>query len=147
MKLRILPTLIVAACAALPLAAHAGGNLPPVLTQGGVEYLSGGIGDGQSAAIKEASPHWPLTLLFAVRSGKSADYLANVHVQVQDGHHRVVLETTASGPYLLARLAPGAYKIDATVAGKTLVRSVKVAAGQPARAVFVWPEGTDDSGS
>ncbi|MBU6261099.1 MAG: carboxypeptidase regulatory-like domain-containing protein [Burkholderiales bacterium] len=147
MKTRILPTLIVAACAALPLAAPAAGTLPPVHKQGGVSYLSGGIGDGQAAAIKAASPHWPLTLLFAVRTGRSADYLANVQVTVHDAQGRVVLETTADGPYLLAQLAPGAYQVDATVAGKTLARKVKVNAGHPVRAVFVWPEGTDDSGS
>ena len=40
---------------------------------------------------------------------------------------------------MLARLAPGHYDVEATLAGKSLHRKVLVKQGHPTKAVFVWP--------
>jgi hypothetical protein len=45
----------------------------------------------------------------------------------------------STGPFLLARLAPGAYKIDASLGGRTLHREVQVQANHPASVLFLWP--------
>ena len=127
--------------------AQAENDLPAVHRSGSVEYLSGGIGQSQSTAIENASRHWPLTLEFAVKDKQHADFAANVHVLVRDAHGHTALETTAGGPFLLAKLAPGDYAVTARLDGKTLHERVLVKEHQPAKAVFVWPTGTDETRS
>ncbi|CDG85268.1 carboxypeptidase-like regulatory domain-containing protein [Janthinobacterium agaricidamnosum] len=117
--------------------------LPAIHKSGAVEYLSGGIGLDESTAIKSASKSWPLTLEFSVQSAQRAQFASDVKVEVHDAKGVLVLQATAGGPYLLARLAPGSYRLQATLAGKSLQRQVRIKAGAPARVVLVWPAGTN----
>lgn len=118
--------------------------LPPTHKAGAVEYLSGGVGKGEAAAIEKAERHWPLTLEFAVKGKSHAAFAADVHVLVHDAKGHEVLKTDAAGPLLLARLAPGRYAVDATFDGTLLHESVQVVHGRPAKAVFLWPAGTGE---
>jgi hypothetical protein len=113
--------------------------LPPVHIAGQVEYLSGGIGKDEATAIQGASKQWPLTLEFARNTQPHAEFVANVQVVVHDNKGRAALDTNSDGPFLLARLAPGRYAVDATLAGKTLHKEVLVTTGHPAKATFLWP--------
>ena len=126
---------------------HAATPLPSVHKSGDVEYLSGGIGRDEAAAIEHASKKWPLTLEFAVKEKHRDEFAADVKTVVRDAKGRAVLQTDSDGPFLLARLEPGQYAIDATLAGKTLHEKVAVKHGQPAKAVFLWPAGTDEGRS
>ncbi|MEO7952891.1 MAG: carboxypeptidase-like regulatory domain-containing protein [Polaromonas sp.] len=121
--------------------------LPPVHKSGAVEYLSGGIGQDEATAIDKAGRQWPLTLEFAINNKHHADFVANVKVLVRDTKGHTALQATANGPFLLAKLAPGRYTVDATLDGQTLHQSVSVKPGQPARSVLVWPAGTDGTSS
>ncbi|MEO8653527.1 MAG: hypothetical protein ABI409_05330 [Ramlibacter sp.] len=121
--------------------------LPPVHKIGQVEYLSGGIGKDESTAIQAAARKWPLTLEFAEKDGQHADYLADVKVIVRDAAGHSALQAQAEGPFLLARLAPGRYNVEATLAGKTLHEPVVVKRGQPGQVAFVWPAGIDKTNS
>jgi len=118
--------------------------LPRIHKSGTVEYLSGGIGLDESTAIKKASAQWPLSLVFSVQAAGRAQFASDVKLEVRDAKGTVVLKTTASGPYLLARLAPGSYSLHASLAGKTLERKVEVKAGSSARVELVWPAGTNE---
>ncbi len=127
--------------------ALAAAPLPPVHNDGGVAYLSGGIGQGEAQAIEGSERSWPLTLEFAQRDHGHGDFVANVAVVVRDAHGNTSLHATSDGPFLLARLAPGRYKVDATLDGKTLHEKVAVHSGAPTKAIFVWPAGTDHDNS
>ncbi len=124
--------------ALVSIAALAQTGLPTVQHSGSVDYLSGGIGIDESTAIKAASPQWPLTLEFAVSTQPRADYASDVQVTVRDAHNAVALQTTASGPFLLVKLPPGQYTVDALYAGKTEHQSVTIVQGRPAKSTFVW---------
>ena len=117
--------------------------LPPVQKSGAVEYLSGGIGLEESTAIKGASRHWPLSLVFSVQAAGKAEFASDVKLEIRDAKGVPVLETTASGPFLLAKLPPGSYSLRATLVGKTLERKVQIKAGSSARVELVWPAGTN----
>lgn len=121
--------------------------LPPLHKSGQVEYLSGGIGKDEATAIESASKQWPLTLEFAVKDKQRADFAADVKVVVRDATGHTALQTTAGGPFLLARLAQGHYAVEATLAGETLHQKVFVKDHHAAKAVFVWPAGTGQSRS
>lgn len=122
-------------------------TLPPLHKSGQVEYLSGGIGKDEATAIERASKQWPLTLEFAVKEKEHAAFVANVSLVVRDAKGHTALQTTSDGPLLLARLAPGHYTIDATLADKTLHRQVSINPAHPAKIVLIWPTGTGESRS
>ncbi|APA87728.1 carboxypeptidase regulatory-like domain-containing protein [Paraburkholderia sprentiae WSM5005] len=113
--------------------------LPAVQHEGEVTFLTGGIGLGQSAAIKEVMPTYPLTLEFAGKTASGNDYLANVPVQVSDMHGHTVLKTTTTGPFLLASLPHGRYSVTATYNGKIKRRDVDIAPSSHVHDVFLWP--------
>lgn len=115
-------------------------ELPAVQHQGGIEYLSGGIGLEESTAIEAESRKWPLTLLFSARRWQRSVYTADAKVSLRDSHGKLLLQTQADGPFLLLRLQPGTYAVQATLDGKPLQQRVVLKKGEPARVVFVWPE-------
>lgn len=119
--------------------------MPDVQTNDrGVEYVAGGIGLDESQEMSAAAAKWPLTLEFAARSGRGAEYLADVDVHILDAQGREVLATTADGPYLLARLSPGHYKVEATAEGDKLTQRVTVQKGRAARVAFIWPRSANE---
>jgi hypothetical protein len=122
-------------------------DLPAPQKAGAVEYLSGGIGKDEARAIEQASAHWPLTLEFAIKGKPHAEFAADVAVKIHDAQGHTALSTVAGGPFLLARLQPGRYAVDATYAGKTLHEQAVVAQGHPAKALFLWPAGVDGHAS
>jgi len=71
--------------------------------------------------------------------GKNAEYLADVDVTVAKAHGgHMVLETTATGPFLMAKLAPGRYRVTAEFMGKREQRMIQVPAKGTAHALFRW---------
>jgi hypothetical protein len=113
--------------------------LPQVRTSGQVDYLSGGIGDEEAAAIQRMSMQWPLTLEFAIKDGERADFAAGVSVTIHDSNGGAILQAVSEGPLLLARVPPGHYTVDATLGGKTLHGATHVIHGRAVKVVFVWP--------
>jgi hypothetical protein len=125
--------------------AHAASALPPVHRSGQVEYMSGGIGSDESKAIETAGKQWPLTLEFVVTDKPRAEFAADVSVAIRDGKGQDVFRTRSEGPFLMAKLAPGSYHVDAVFAGKPLHKNVVVKPGEATKTVFQWPMGTGES--
>jgi hypothetical protein len=114
--------------------------LPHVYQSGAVAYLSGGVGSSETAAIRQEAPHWPLQLEFAARDASgAAAYLADVKLTVRDVDGKLVLATTTEGPFMLVRLAPGDYRIEATFSGRPMLKSVSIVAGHVVKLTYVWP--------
>lgn len=136
---RLLGSTLVALAAAAAGGAWAA-PLPPMHHQGSVQYLSGGIGKDEARAVQAAAPAWPAVLEFVAHDpqAKADEFLANVSVQVRDAHQHTVLATVSEGPFVLAKLAPGRYEVQATVEGRTLTRAITVPAQGSSREVFVW---------
>lgn len=107
-------------------------------TQGNVRYATGGIGEAAVTAFKAAAPKYPLELLFAEKASPNDVYLADVKVIVRDASGKVLLDTVSGGPFLLAHLPPGKYRIEASNDGVVKQQAVEIRAGQHRRAVFVW---------
>jgi len=117
---------------------------PPIYMAHGVEYMSGGIGSDEAQLMETVSPRWPATFEFAIKDHKGADFAAGVHVTVRDSSGTALLDNVVSGgPFMVARLEPGTYEIEARIGSQTLKQSLNVPQGGPAKATFVWPAGTD----
>ena len=134
---RIAATLLIACIPGAALAATQA-QLPAEHHQGGVAFLTGGIGKDEAKAFESAEKRFPLALEFVDRVGKHDEFLAGTKVEVKDPHGKTVLSTVADGPFLLARLPSGRYAVAATYDSKTMTRHVVVdgKAGHPI--VFEW---------
>ena len=105
-------------------------------TDGGVRYLSGGVGDSEIQAIREATPRYSLSVLMATKDGS---YLSNVDVKIQQKGGKQVLAAVTEGPVLLADLPMGTYSLTATAEGKTMNERFNLTKGQHRRIVLRWP--------
>ncbi len=119
---------------------------PPIHMLNGIEYMSGGISSDEAELMQTVAPRWPATFEFAIKDGTRSDFAADVAVTVRDAAGREVLShVVAEGPFMVARLDPGHYEVQATLAGQTLTQQVEIHAGSPTRTLFLWPAGTDVS--
>ena len=147
MTIRIRPILAAGALAAAGLlatgatsaAANASSaDLPPAITQGNVEYMSGGIGIDEEQAMQAEMSKYPLTLEFAERATPKDVHLAAIGVRIEDRSGNIALDTVADGPFLLVQLPAGSYRITADHDGTTQTRDVTIAPGKPERLFFEW---------
>ncbi|MDQ0573223.1 hypothetical protein QFZ42_005057 [Variovorax paradoxus] len=123
--------------------AHSAIN-PPIHMTHGIEYMSGGIGSDEAELMETVAPRWPATFEFAIKDHKGADFAAGVHVTVRSSNGTALLDDVVSGgPFMVARLDPGTYEVEARLLGNTLKQTLHVLPGAPARVAFVWPAGTD----
>jgi hypothetical protein len=107
-------------------------------TQGAIRYATGGIGADEVAAFKAAAPKYALELLFAEKASPNDVYLADVKVIVKGASGQVLLDTISGGPFLLANLPAGKYRIEASHDGVMKQQTVEIRVGQHRRVVFVW---------
>ena len=113
-------------------------HLPPTHMKGDISYVSGGIGKSEAAAMKHAAKRYPLELEFVARAKPKDEYLANIKVKIKDAHDKLVLDTTAEGPFLLAKMPAGKYTVSAGHNGKMEHRMIEIAPKMHRRVVFVW---------
>ncbi|MEJ7688002.1 MAG: hypothetical protein WKG03_18495 [Telluria sp.] len=124
--------------------AQAAANNPPIRMAQGIEYMCGGNGSAEAAFMRTVAPRWAATLEFAVNRGKPGDVPADVKVVVRERYSgKPVMQAMAGAPFMLMRLDPGAYEIEATLAGVTLQQPLVVFIGISSRAAFVWPSNVD----
>ncbi|AOJ63661.1 carboxypeptidase regulator [Burkholderia ubonensis] len=131
----------IAAALAVGVAAGATGayaqsdGLPAARQQGDVTFVSGGVGQDESTAFQRNEAAWPLALRF---TGAGGEFLADVHVRITDAKGAEVLKTDARGPYMLVKLPPGRYMVQASYQGKDETHSVTVTAKGGAKQAFSW---------
>jgi hypothetical protein len=118
---------LIATCAALAQTAPAvpgAAPAPTVQRSGGVEYLNGGAGEEERAAMNAQRGAFPLRIVFSEPGGA---YVVADHVDVSRGNTRL-LGVDKAGPLLMLKLAPGEYDVDTSYLGRTTRRHVRVGA-------------------
>jgi hypothetical protein len=108
-------------------------GLPPVETQGAIKFVSGGIGDEESKAMRLERNRWPLSLDFL---GPASDYLADVNVRITNSKGNQVLQADSNGPFMLVKLPPGRYTVYARYKSDEQRRTVNVSRSGHGRASF-----------
>jgi len=122
-------------------------SLPPVKEQGVVSYITGGIGEDEATAFRQAAATYPLELVFAQKARPRDEFLSDVRVTIRHRSGRLLLNTVTDGPFLLAKLPAGNYTITADHDGELKSQSIEIHAGKHQRAVFVWAARTDSGES
>ncbi len=124
---KILHTLIAAGFLIVaPLLALAQNESTQAETASEVNHISGGVGAEGMAEINAVQSNYNFKALFV--RGPRGEYLAIVTVKITDPNGKVVLETTTSGPVLMAQLEKGQYRIEATTTtdAKTITKNVNI---------------------
>ena len=115
--------------------------MPPEQTQGDITYVSGGIGGDEREALRKAAPNYNLHLLFAGEGG--GEYLSSVKVTIVDQQGVIVLDAVSNGPYFMAKISPGRYKISADLGGgRSQARAVTVPPHGTLSTSFFWRAGS-----
>ncbi len=119
--------------------ANAYAQLPAAQHYGSTEYLTGGFGLEESTAIKEAMSDYTLAITLASSDGQKAAYVSGVQIVVRDSSEVTYLNVESQGPFVLAQLPAGQYKIHATYRNVTQSRNITITANNSTRLVFDWP--------
>jgi len=118
-----------------PLAAPAADPVSEVRDYAGVAYVTGGVGLEERAQLEALGTEFSLRLTFALTT---RSFLSDVPVRILDSGGQAVLEATSDGPILFARLAPGAYVVEAGPPDELQRQSVQVVAGRQTQVNFFW---------
>lgn len=100
----------------------------------GIPYVSGGIGEDERAALNAAAATYNLKLIFTDKGG--GHYLSDINVSIKGAKGADVLEAVSDGPWFLAKLPPGTYRVSAGIADQRQTRSVTVGKQKQSRLAF-----------
>lgn len=103
-------------------------------SDGGVPYISGGIGEDERTALNAAAADYNLKLVFADKGG--GHYLSDIKVSIKGAKGADVLEAVSDGPWFLAKLPPGSYRVTASAGDQRQSRSVTVGKQKQSRLAF-----------
>ncbi|MBB5470798.1 hypothetical protein OKW30_001785 [Paraburkholderia sp. Clong3] len=106
--------------------------------QGAVAYASGGIGLDEANAIRQVAVQYPLELEFARAATSQNEYVSDVRVLIKNQEGKAVLNTTADGPFLLAKLSAGKYTVSIDRQGDTKQRVVRIKPHRHEQLIFAW---------
>lgn len=115
-------------------------QLPATTTIGAATYLSGGIGLDESAAMKRAAKKYPLELVFIRKGTARNEYSSDAQVKITDKHGKTVIEAVSDGPYFLADLPDGTYRVEASKDGASKVQQMVVKKAVHKRLIFSWAD-------
>ena len=118
--------LLAAPVLALASLVRAQPETPALRHGGGVAYVNAGIDAASRARAEQVAPDMNLRLEFV---GPAQAPLHDVALEVIDERGERVLSLASAQSLLLARLEPGPYRVRASVAGQTIVRSLTVPGG------------------
>ncbi len=104
-------------------------------TSGGINYVSGGVGDESIGRLNALSSNFDLKLVFAMNSG---EFASAVRVVITDIKGVTILDTTSEGPWFFTRLPAGNYHVAATFAGKTVTHQAAVEPTKLRTVDFRW---------
>ena len=108
---------------------------------GPIAAMSGGIGDAEQAAIEDVAPGFALEIILA----ENGRYLADIPVSIVDADGTEVLNVRTQGPFLLANLPDGRYRVTARDGASSMSREIDVTRGHHEKLVFDWRPGAGAS--
>lgn len=133
--------LAFASVAAMPLVAAQDCCRPmePMAAHGesGVAFVSGGVGEDELNALAAVAAKYSLKLVFAEKEGGA--FLSDVQVSIEDAKGRRLIDATSEGPWFLADLKPGRYRLTASALGAEKKQPIAIRPGRQTRLVLHFP--------
>ncbi|NEX22795.1 carboxypeptidase regulatory-like domain-containing protein [Thiorhodococcus mannitoliphagus] len=91
------------------------GQSSQIKTDGGIRYVSGGVGESERTELSALSHEFNLHLMFATQG--RGEYLSAVRVNILDARNGPLLTAVSKGPWFYAQLPPGDYSVEVTPTG------------------------------
>ncbi|WP_223295271.1 carboxypeptidase regulatory-like domain-containing protein [Allochromatium vinosum] len=123
-------------------------NVPPLDTRsseikndGGIRYVSGGVGESERRELDALASEFNLHLMFATQG--SGEYLSAVQVKILDTHDTPLLTVLSKGPWFYAQLPRGRYTVEVIPTGhrgegQTQRKAVNIDGSGRSRLDFYW---------
>lgn len=105
-------------------------------TEGGITFISGGVGMRETDYLRKVEVDYNLRLLFAAK--ETGEFFADVKVRIADKKGKTVLDAVSNGPRFLAKLPAGVYQVTAEMFGEPLTRKVKISGKRAVSENFYW---------
>src|SRR5690606_17768343 len=118
--------------------ANAAASLPAEQQGQGVTYVTGGIGQDESAAFKAAMPTFPLVVEVYQHNGGNSEYSASSKMRLENLRSGQVFHATLEGPFALLRVEPGRYDVQIDLGGKVQHKKIEVKEDSSVHATFVF---------
>jgi hypothetical protein len=134
-------------CAATPLV-HAQEAPLVVEVHPQVQFMTGGIGQSDEAAVRKAEKYFKLRLAFSER--KDNEFAADVDLRITDMSGRPVFVLLDADPMVNLNLPDGRYRVAASLDGQTETRLVDLHGGAGENLYFHWKgeaRPADDAGT
>ena len=120
----------------LPMSTY--GQLPKTQKQGDIAYITGGVGEDESKAIRGDAKNWPLIIDFSQHLQNHDAWISQVYLRILDVKGNGIFEVTTDGPFLLVNLPSGSYMLTATYEGITKTQKIQIVNGKAHRASLNW---------
>jgi hypothetical protein len=114
----------------------------PAKQYGGIDYVTGGVGEDEAAALRAVASRYSMRARFTSSSG---EFLSGVKVLLSQVNGAVVFVATTDGPYLYAQIPPGHYRISAVSNGVERARDINVPSRGGVSVALTWPMGEPGS--
>ncbi|MCU0870400.1 MAG: hypothetical protein MUF30_12540 [Burkholderiales bacterium] len=92
-----------------------------VRRQGGITFVTGGLGDDERTRFESIAARYPVQLIF--RAGDALLDRKGVKVRVLDARGESVVEWTADGPLFYVNVPGGRWTFEGTLDGRTLAQT------------------------
>lgn len=114
---------------------------PPIFESENIRYKTGGIGKTEAALMKADRGNYPLALEFLVQDHQRYQYTSHVSVEILNDDGTALLHVTTQGPFLLADIPSGHYRVRAVPdKGDLQEKEVDVQQGTHKDLRFVWQD-------
>jgi hypothetical protein len=108
----------------------------------GIDYVTGGVGEDEAAALRAVASRYSMRARFTSSSG---EFLSGVKVLLSRVNGALVFVATTDGPYLYAQIPPGHYRIVAVSNGVERASDINVPSRGGVSVALTWPMGNPDS--
>jgi len=113
--------------------------LPAEQQAGDIRFLTGGIGVDEARAMRAAAQTYPLTVTFVLLECDTAQFAAEVEVEIRTEAGKALLTTVTRGPYLFVDLPEGRYRLSARAQpGDSRERTFQVKKGKQTSLRLEW---------
>jgi hypothetical protein len=109
----------------------------------GFAYMTGGIGEEETAALKQNQKQFNLHLIFSTGNGGEA--ATNVDVRIFDNNDQLIFRLLGASPRLNIRLPANHYGIVATLNGENQSHEFSLEDNEAKRIILNWKEVDPDA--
>lgn len=113
-------------------------QIPETQYSQGISFITGGVGEGETASILAEAKQWPLLLeMSQIENGRGV-WIFGATIKITGAKKQILFDAKADGPYMLINLVPGDYTIEAAYQGVVQKRVLSIKPDAPQKISLFW---------